>query len=579
MRELAERGVLSGHRGAYLSTAEVADVRVPATLQATIAARIDRLDPSAKRTLGAAAVVGSRFDLDVLTVLGIEPVIPDLLAAHLIDQVRFTRQPEYVFHHPLIRTVAYEAQLKSDRAELHRRVAAAIQARDPTSADENAALIAEHLEAAGDLHLAYGWHMRAATWATNRDCAAAGMSWERARKIADALPAEDTSRVAMRIAPRTMLCGIAFRIRAKVAGVRFDELRELCTAAGDKASLAIAMAGLVMDHAFQDRMREASQLASEAIALIESVGEPTLTVGLSFLPIHAKVESAEWCDALRWSQRVIDLADGDASKGNFIVGSPLALAYTSRAVARFCLGRRGWRDDLRHGLPMARSADPMSYATAVAFAYCAGIPFGVLRPDDSAVREIESALRITERSGDDFALTVARMTLGLALVHRRAARERDRGQTLLAEVSEVFLRRGQQRCDVPIVNVYLARERARRGDRDGAIPVIRAAADHLFREGRLLFWGVPATGVLAETLLDRGADGDVAEAEAAIERLAAAPTDDGLAARDILLLRLRALLARARGDEDAYRDYRDRYRDMTRSLEFDGHIAWAEAMT
>ena len=72
-------------------------------------------------------MIGSRFDLDVLTVLGIEPVIPDLLAAQLIDQVGFTREPEYVFHHPLIRTVAYESQLKSDRAELHRRVAAAIE--------------------------------------------------------------------------------------------------------------------------------------------------------------------------------------------------------------------------------------------------------------------------------------------------------------------------------------------------------------------------------------------------------------------------------------------------------------------
>src|ERR1700757_4567772 len=125
VRDLAERGVLRNVRGAYVSTAEVSEVSVPATLQATIAARIDRLDPLAKRTLSAAAVIGSRFDLDVLTVLGIEPVIPDLLAAQLIDQVRFTRQPEYVFHHPLIRTVAYESQLKSDRAELHRRGGAA----------------------------------------------------------------------------------------------------------------------------------------------------------------------------------------------------------------------------------------------------------------------------------------------------------------------------------------------------------------------------------------------------------------------------------------------------------------------
>ena len=77
-----------------------------------------------------------------------------------------------------------------------------------------------------------------------------------------------------------------------VAGDRFDELRELCAAAGDKASLAIAMAGLVMDHAYQDRVREASQLASEAMALIESIGDPTLTVGLSFAAIYAKFEVA-----------------------------------------------------------------------------------------------------------------------------------------------------------------------------------------------------------------------------------------------------------------------------------------------
>ena len=157
-----------------------------------------------------------------------------------------------------------------------------------------------------------------------------------------------------------------------VAGGRFDELRQLCAAAGDKASLAIAMAGLVMDHAYQGRMREASQLASEAMALIESLGDPTLTVGLSFPAIYAKIESGEWSDVLRWSQRVIDLADGDPSKGNFIFGSPLALAFTSRAMARYCLGRPGWRDDLRHGLAMARSADPLTYAAVVALAYWPG---------------------------------------------------------------------------------------------------------------------------------------------------------------------------------------------------------------
>ena len=365
VRELAERGVLEGHRGGYTCRTDMAEVSVPATLQAAIAARIDRLEPDAKQTLNAAAVIGLRFTPELLTALGIDPVVDELARVELVDQVRFTPSAEYAFRHPLIRTVAYESQLKSDRAQLHRRLAAAIEQRDPGSADENAALIAEHLEAAGDLHAAYGWHMRAATWATNRDIAAARQSWERARKIADALPAEDPDRAAMRIAPRTMLCGTAFRVHVNVAGDRFDELRELCTAAGDKASLAIGMAGLVIDHAYQGRMREASQLASEAWALIESVGDPTLTVGLSLPVIYAKIESAEWSDVLRWSQRVIDLADGDPSKGNFIIGSPLALAFTTRAMARYCLGRPGWRDDLRHGLAMARSADPVSYAGVV----------------------------------------------------------------------------------------------------------------------------------------------------------------------------------------------------------------------
>ena len=576
VRELAERDVLRGEPGAYVSTAEAAEVNVPATLQATIAARIDRLDSAAKRTLSAAAVIGSRFSLDLLTQLGVEPAVDELVVGQFIDQVKFTRQPEYVFHHPLVRAVAYESQLKSDRAELHMRLAAAIESLDPAAADENAALIAEHQEAAGDGHAAYGWHMRAATWATNRDINAARLSWGRAVKIADALPAEDPNRAAMRIAPRTMLCGTAFRVHEHVAGNRFNELRELCTAAGDKASLAIGMAALVIDHTDHARLREASQLASEAMALIESLGDPALMVGLSFAVIAAKMKSAEWHDVLLWSQRAIDLADGDPSKGNFIIGCPLAHAFTTRALARYCLGRPGWRDDLRYGLAMARGIDPLTYAHVTYYVYLPVIPLGVLGPDDSAMREIEYALGIAERSGDDLALASTRMTLCFALVHRQTAAERDRGQQLLAEASEAFVRRGQNLGELPLVQVYLARERARREDHDEAIPLMRAAVDHSFREGKLQAWGVPATGVLVETLLDRGAESDVAEAEAAIERLGAAPADEVI--REIWLLRLRALVARAHGNAAAYADFRDRYRAMATSLGFEGHMKWAEAM-
>ena len=168
---------------------------MPATVQAAIEARIDRLNTPAKQTLNAASVIGARFGAELLAALGIDAVVDELLGAELIDQVRFTPSAEYAFRHPLIRAVAYESQLKSDRAELHRRVAAAIESRDPAAAEENAALIAEHLEAAGELHAAYGWHMRAAAWSTNRDINAARLVGS-APEIADALPADDPNRAA-----------------------------------------------------------------------------------------------------------------------------------------------------------------------------------------------------------------------------------------------------------------------------------------------------------------------------------------------------------------------------------------------
>ena len=81
VRDLAERGVLRGNRSAYVSAADVGEVSMPATLQATIAARIDRLTATAKRTLSAAAVIGSRFSQDLLETLGIDLAIQDLVVA------------------------------------------------------------------------------------------------------------------------------------------------------------------------------------------------------------------------------------------------------------------------------------------------------------------------------------------------------------------------------------------------------------------------------------------------------------------------------------------------------------------
>ena len=245
------------------------------------------------------------------------------------------------------------------------------------------------------------------------------------------------------------------------------------------------MAGLMMEHMRHGRVREASRLASETMALVESIGMPTLTVGLSLAAISIKSQTGEMAEALRWSQTVIDLADGDPTKGNVVFGSPLAVALASRGTARWALGRAGWRDDFDRALAMARGADPMSRAVVNAYAYGFAIAGGVLLADDAALRDIEEALEITERSSEDFALGFARWALGVALVHRDSRAERERGLAVLGQVRDMCLQGRFYQYLLAAVDVYTARERARRGDRDGAIPQMRAAIDDLFHAGQL----------------------------------------------------------------------------------------------
>ena len=103
-----------------------------------------------------------------------------------------------------------------------------------------------------------------------------------------------------------------------------------------------------------------------------------------------------------------------------------------------------------------------------------------------------------------------------------------------------------------------------------------ARLDQSFNWGSVT-WCIPATKWLVESMLTDPDVDDVQEAQAAIDRLATARADDGFVARDTMLFG-RAVLAHARGDEVAYRDYRDRYRALATEFGFDGHIAWAEEM-
>ena len=444
---------------------------------------------------------------------------------------------------------------------MHRRLASAIEQRNHDSVGEHAALIAEHLEAAGDLRAAYGWHMRAGTWSSNRDIRAARISWERARRVADALPANVPERTAMRIAPRMVLCSSTWRVGLGLADTDFDELRGLCCSAGDDVSLAIGMYGQLAALMFERRHREASVLASEQFRLLEESPNALRGVGVIHGAVLAKLLAGEATEAYRLAQWSIDLVGSDPVKGRTaVVGSPLAVSLLYRGLVGSSLGRADWRDDMRSAIAMQRSvnATGVVLSSLILIGYGCGILTGALIADDEALHETAEAVRIAEECGEDVALEAAHVAHGLVLSRRATAAERDVALKLLRRARDAQV--GQRNLvTATMADIRIAELTAEAGEFEGAIESARSIVDLLFENGEKFMRGV-ATAALVESLLRRGSNTDVHEAAAAIDRLAAVPTDPGFVLNEISLLRMRALLARAHGDDTAYRDYRDRYR-------------------
>ena len=578
VRDLAERGVIRGMRGAYLLHGDAAEISVPATLQAAIAARVDRLSPSAKRTLSAAAVIGTRFaPVPLGALLGMAPALDELVKADLIDQVGFAPRVEYAFRHPLIRSVAYESQLKTDRAELHRRLAATIEQGDPDAVDANAGMIAEHLESGGDLKSAFNWHMRAGAWLTHRDLTGARSSWQRAQEVADRLLDEaEPDRAAMRIAPRTLLCASAWLAGGTMADTGFDELRELADAAGDKMSLAMGMSGWVAALIVHARFEEASRRSSELISLLESIGDPTMMLGLAYPALAGKLQTGEIAELLHVAERMIELADGDPTKGNLIIGSPLVAAIMLRGCGRCCVADPRWRGDVEQASTMVRSFDATSRALMLLFKYSVASRNGAMLINAADLRETADLLEAAERSGHDLTVACAKYVRGLALASSDDFQGAE-GHQLLIAAREAAV---QERFTMVVaagVDTIFAMEKTRSGDLDSAVELARSALERGYASGGTADLG-RGTDILVEALLKRGTDPDLQEAQLAIDRLAAVPTEAGFIVNEIWMLRSRALLAHAHGDTAAYRDYRDRYRSIVTELDFKWHMKMAEEM-
>ena len=169
IQALAGTGSLVGGRGAYRLTAPLEALALPATVQALLASRIDRLGEPAKHLLQAAAVIGKQFDEPLLREVSgvvhdrdLDAALAALQEQEFLRLVTLSPHPEYAFKHPLMGDVAYRSQLSERRARLHVAVATALETLRADRLGEYASLIAHHWEASGMRFEAARWKRRAA---------------------------------------------------------------------------------------------------------------------------------------------------------------------------------------------------------------------------------------------------------------------------------------------------------------------------------------------------------------------------------------------------------------------------------
>ena len=227
--------------------------------------------------------------------------------------------------------------------------------------------------------------MRAGAWSTNRDIAAAQLSWERALQVADALACRHagSNGDAHRSADADM--------RQHVAGGSIRTSRHasrsyviLCTQAETKRRLATGMAGMTVEHVLHNRLLDASRLASEYMAFVESIGDPALTIGLSFAGIVAKHQTGETDEVLAM----------DPSRHR----SRRRESRTRRTSSSVRRWRRRWLGEVSadsrrvypagamtssRQVPSRRQSDALSQSAIIAYKY-AGIPRGVFLADESS---------------------------------------------------------------------------------------------------------------------------------------------------------------------------------------------------
>jgi adenylate cyclase len=303
---LVERGDFEGQRGAYRLKGGIDSIPLPSTVQAVIAARIDRLEDNAKKVLEIASVIGREISILVLDrIAGLDQselseAVQLLRQAELLYDVPPFEQRLLAFRHPLIQEVAYRSLLQDRRRDLHLKVAQAIENLFKDRAEERASILAYHLEQAGENLKAAQQNMRAAVWIGANDPGQALRSCMKARELLSDQPAsKSTDYLRMMASGQVVNFGWREGIPPQDVLVYFEEAKQFALALKDTRANALIHAAYGRILANGGSADEYAAKIREAIAIAGEGNDTSVQVTLKAILSHALWLSGRLREALQ----------------------------------------------------------------------------------------------------------------------------------------------------------------------------------------------------------------------------------------------------------------------------------------
>jgi adenylate cyclase len=415
VRELAESGHLEGDRGAYRLARPIEDAGVPVTVQAVLAARIDRLSHNAKQLLQVASVLGKEVSAEALGMaagLGpesMEKALRELIDGGFLYEAELYPERVLAFRHPLTREVAYGTQLASQREATHAAAAQAmIELSPPDRHDEQAALIADHLKQGGATLEAARWSARAAHWAGHSRPREAMRLWHDTMELAGELEVNEESD-ALGIASRLAQIQFAWRVGMDLEeqAQLLDEAEEIADRRGDIHSIVLLKMSASGRPGLQLHTAEWLEQVKEMNRLADQAGDPHLKVAIRAAGAYAYLIAADFAGFDCALDELIEIADGDLTIGaGIILNTPLAWAEMGKGMVRREQGDLdGAEPYFERALEIAAAADDPETASWVR-SNQAGLM--AMRGDvEGGLAVARRNCELTERIGDVFSRSLA----------------------------------------------------------------------------------------------------------------------------------------------------------------------------